>query len=234
MAKNSTEDYDRWHEGRATATAATRPEATAPWHEMAKRQLGDVHGLRVLEIGCGRGAFARHLVDKGADVVAADFSPAAVQLARATLGERCKLVVADVQDIPFPSATFDLVVSLETLEHVPYPDRGLSELVRVTKPGGRLIVTTPNYLSVMGLRRVLLRMTGRRFTELGQPINKPLILFCRVLKLRRLGCRIDVVDGCVHSLPVPGYRTVNLRWLEHPHAITKWFARHGLTSATRL
>lgn len=200
---------------------------------MAKRHLRDVRGLRVLEIGCGRGTFARYLLEQGADLVAADFSPAAVEYAREVIGGRCEVIVADIQDIPFLSASFDVVVSLETLEHVPFPDRGLAELVRVTKPGGQLLITTPNYLSIVGLYRLLLPLVGRRFTELGQPINQPLMLFRRVRALKRLGCAVDAVDGCVHSLPIPGRDTVRLMWLEHPHALTKWVARHGLTSATR-
>lgn len=234
MSLPPTDSYDRWHERRAASLAGASPVASASWHAMARRQLGDLRGLDVLEIGCGNGAFARELVERGAVLVAADFSPSAVAQARAEVPATCEVMIADVQDLPFPSGRFDLVVSLETLEHVPFPERGLAELVRVTRPGGRLIITTPNYLSLMGLWRVALRLVGRRYAELGQPINQPLMLFRRVLSLRRLGCRVDAVDGCVHSLPVPGFKTLTLRWLERPHRITKWFARHGLTAATRL
>jgi len=188
----------------------------------------------VLEIGCGRGAFAKHLVGAGADVVAADFSPAAVGLARQLVGDSCETLVADVQAIPFPDESFDLVVSLETLEHVTDPALGLAELVRVTRRGGRLIVTTPNYLSLLGLYRVARRLAGKPFTEGGQPINQPLMLPGRVRRLRRLGCRVDAVDGAVYELTVPKLGTFDLPWLERPHAVTKWIAQHGLTAATRL
>jgi SAM-dependent methyltransferase len=195
--------YDRWHESIAEDE---NPSPTAPWHELVKPHLGDLRGLRVLEIGCGRGAFARYLAEAGADVVAADFSPSAVALTAQLLDGRGEARVADITDIPFPDASFDLVVSLETLEHVPDPSKGLRELVRVTRPGGRLIVTTPNYLSFVGLYRIFLRLTGRRYTELGQPINKPLLLPARVLRLRRLGCRVDVVDGAGQCVPLPKAR----------------------------
>jgi ubiquinone/menaquinone biosynthesis C-methylase UbiE len=228
----STDAYDRWHE--QLAHDDERPTATAPWHGLAKKYLGDVAGLRVLEIGCGRGAFALELADRGASVVAADFSPSAVDRARELVGDSCETLVADIQQIPFPDESFDLVVSLETLEHVPDPDRGLAELVRVTKRGGRLIVTTPNYLSLVGLYRVALRLVGRRFTELGQPINQPLMLHRRVRKLKQLGCRIEAVDGTHHLLPVPGVGSIRLRHLEHPQRVMKWFELHGLTAARRL
>jgi SAM-dependent methyltransferase len=227
----SSTAYDRWHASKAEKFPV--PEPTAPWHMLARKHLGHVEGLRILEIGCGRGAFARYLQDQGAEVVAADFSPRAVELAR-ELGCR-RSIVADIQDIPLPDQSFDLVISLETLEHVPDPDKGLQELVRVTKVGGRLLVTTPNYLSLVGLYRLLKRLGGRgKFTEGGQPINKPLTLVGRVFKLKRLGCRVNAVDGRGQILAVPFVGSFRLRLLEHPHVLMKWFGLRGLTVATRI
>jgi SAM-dependent methyltransferase len=227
----SREAYDRWH---GELAEEANPTPTAPWHELAKKQLGDLEGVRVLEIGCGRGAFAKYLVERGADLTACDFSAAAVRQAAALVSGRARTMVADIQELPFEDEAFDLVVSLETLEHVIDPDRALAELVRATRRGGRLIVTTPNYLSLVGLYRAGMALAGRTYSEVGQPINHPLFLASRVRKLKRLGCRIDVVDGAMHLLPIPRYRGVELRFLEHPHAITKWFALHSLTSATRV
>ena len=231
MSIDSRAAYDTWHlELRETG----EPTPTAPWHELAKKHLGSVRGLKVLEIGCGLGAFSKYLVDLGADLTAADFSPEAVRLTAELLHERAPALVADVQRLPFDDGSFDLVVSLDTLEHVPDPNRALAELVRVTRPRGRLIITTPNYLSLMGFYRALMRLAGRTYSELGQPINQPVTLVGRVRKLRRLGCRVDAVDGAMHVLPIPRYRCVELRFLEHPHALTKWFALHSLTAATRV
>jgi len=203
---------------------------------LARAHLGDLRGLNVLEIGCGLGGFARYLLEQGADLVAADFSEKAVEIARRRLAEvpNCELLAADIQDIPFAAETFDVVISLDTLEHVLDPDKGLAELVRVAKVGGRVIITTPNYLSLVGLWRIYLRLIGRRFNEVGQPVNHPLILLTRIRKLKKLGCRIDAVDGRGHYLGVPLYGTIELRWLERPHAITKWLALDALTVATKI
>ena len=202
---------------------------------LARTHLGDIRGLDVIEIGCGRGGFAKYLAFEGARLVAADFSPKSIEIARRTLAdaEDCTVLVADIQQIPFEDETFDVVVSLETLEHVPDPGRALTELVRVTKVGGRLVITTPNYLSLVGLWRIYRRLIGRPYHEVDQPINHPLILAGRLWKLRRLGCRIDLVEGRGHYLGVPFYGTIILRWLERPHAITKWFALHALSVATK-
>jgi len=227
------ERYDQWH---AERDVPEDDHYDSPWHVLARAHLGDLRGLKLLEIGCGRGGFARYLHEQGADLVAADFSEKAVEIARRRLAgfPNCELLVADIQDIPFAAETFDVVISLDTLEHVLNTDRGLAELVRVARVGGRVIITTPNYLSLVGVWRVYLRLIGRRFHEVGQPVNHPLTLLGRIRKLRKLGCRIDAVDGCGHYLGVPMYGTIELRWLERPHAITKWLALDTLTVATKL
>jgi 2-polyprenyl-3-methyl-5-hydroxy-6-metoxy-1,4-benzoquinol methylase len=226
--------YDAWHEELATSEGSA-PKAMTPWHTLTLRHLpADVTGMRVLEIGCGRGAFAALLAQKGADVTAADFSPAAVKHATRLAGHFGATVLeADIQELPFADQAFDVVVSQETLEHVPDPDRGLEELVRVTKVGGLVIVTTPNYFSIIGLFRVALRLIGRRYTEMGQPINQPLLLHSRVKKLRKLGCTVQAVDASHMLLPVPGFRTVRLGFMERPHRAMKWFCFNSLTAATR-
>jgi 2-polyprenyl-3-methyl-5-hydroxy-6-metoxy-1,4-benzoquinol methylase len=225
--------YDRWHEERDVPEDDRYDE---DWHVLARDNLGDVRGLRVLEIGCGRGAFARYLAAQGANLVAADFSEKAIEIARRRLAgvTDCEVLVADIQEIPFPAESFDVVISLETLEHVSDPDRALEELVRVAKIGGRLVITTPNYLSLVGLWRIYRRLIGRPFHEVGQPINQPLMLFSRIRKLKNLGCRIDKVEGQGHYLGVPRYGTIELPWLERPHLITKWFALNALTIATKI
>jgi SAM-dependent methyltransferase len=225
--------YDAWHDARETGRWDAPPGA--PWHALTIAHLPEVRGKRVLEIGCGRGAFARYLAERGADLVAADFSAAAVAHARRRLdGLDASAIVADIQDIPFPDESFDIVISQETLEHVPDPMRGLSELVRVTRVGGRLVVTTPNYLSLVGVWRLACRIVGKPYSEVGQPINQPLMLFRRVLSLRRFGCRVDAVAGTHQLLVIPGFATVRVRFLERPRPIMKWFCYHGLTLATRV
>jgi SAM-dependent methyltransferase len=231
-APTSTTAYDRWHDELEDADEVGTP--SAPWHLLTIPHLGDIRGKSVLEIGCGRGVFAAYLAGAGARVVAADFSPSAVAHAErriAPLGGTA--IVADIQQIPFADASFDLVVSQETLEHVPRPEAGLAELVRVTRPGGRLIITGPNYLSLMGLYRIGLRMVGRRYSELGQPINQPLILPRQVRRVRRLGCQVIHVDAVGQFVPIPRVGTVRLRLLEHPHSLMKWTCHNSIIVSQR-
>ena len=102
----------------------------------------------VLDLCTGTGdlALAYDRAAKGAvTVVGADFSPEMLALARrksfkAGAAERVTFVQADAQALPFPDGTFQLVTVAFGLRNVTDPDRGLAEMVRVAKPGGRVAV----------------------------------------------------------------------------------------------
>jgi SAM-dependent methyltransferase len=95
---------------------------------------------RVLEVGPGPGEVSERMQrELGAEVVAIDVSERMVELARVR-GVDAR--VGDVQELPFAEADFDLVVAAWVLFHVPDLDRGLSEIARVLKPGGRLVAVT--------------------------------------------------------------------------------------------
>lgn len=105
--------------------------------------LPDVQGLRVLDVGCGPGAYAEWLLDHGAQVVALDVSPRMVEYARQRTGGRADVRVADVSTgLPeFSDASFDLVLCPLVLEYV-YDWRAVfAEFFRLLAPGGRLVVS---------------------------------------------------------------------------------------------
>lgn len=94
----------------------------------------------VLEAGCGEGELAQRMtVELDAAVVAIDQSQRMVELARAR-GVDAR--IGDVQDLPFDDASFDVVVAAWMLYHVADLDRGIGELERVLRPGGRLVAAT--------------------------------------------------------------------------------------------
>lgn len=108
--------------------------------EIAFRAVAEVTPRRVLEVGCGWGAFAKRVADElDADVAAIDISPRMVELAR----ERgVQAQVGDVQDLAFEDGSFDCVVANWMLYHVPDLNRGVSEIARVLRTGGRLVAAT--------------------------------------------------------------------------------------------
>ncbi len=63
--------------------------------------------------------------------------------------ERCKLSLGDVRTLPYPDDTFDLVIAVEVLEHIPDPEVGLAEALRVLKPGGYVITALPINLPIL-------------------------------------------------------------------------------------
>ena len=62
---------------------------------------------------------------------------------------RSELSVADVRRLPYPDDTFDVVVAVEVLEHIPDPEAGLAEAMRVLKPGGYAITALPVQLPLL-------------------------------------------------------------------------------------
>lgn len=145
-------DYDAWHAHRLSeeGDSALEVENFACWHQMVIPRLGQLKGLRVVEIGCGRGNFALYLARQGAEVTAMDFSAAAIDIARER-SEREQIqvnwLVGDAAAIPLPTAAFDLVISCECMEHVPNYRQMMAELARICRPGGRLLLTTPSNLN---------------------------------------------------------------------------------------
>jgi SAM-dependent methyltransferase len=100
-------------------------------------------GTRVLDVACGAGFGLQMLVEAGACPLGVDLQPAALADARQA-APRARLVRADGLRLPLPDHAVDLVVSFETIEHVPDAAALLAELRRVLQPGGCLILSTPN------------------------------------------------------------------------------------------
>ena len=101
--------------------------------------LGPLAGLRVLDLGCGKGRFARRLADEGALVVGLDLSSA--MLASASGLARVR---ASARRLPLASDAFDAVVAVEVFEHLPALGAVLAEARRVLRPGGALAVIDKN------------------------------------------------------------------------------------------
>jgi 2-polyprenyl-3-methyl-5-hydroxy-6-metoxy-1,4-benzoquinol methylase len=229
--------YESWHH----AVALDAKEADRPWHEILFKHLTppDLAGRRVLEIGCGRGELACHiaaLANGPKRFYAADFAQSAVDLGRKRARTRSlaglSWLVASMQQIAALNDAFDTIISCETIEHVPRPQSAMVELHRVLKPGGRLFLTTPNYLGPMGAYPAYERVHGRRYTEGGQPICHLTSLPRTLMWIRRAGLHIRTVDAVGHYVPWPGRQPARLRRLESWSPL-RWFALHSLVVAEK-
>lgn len=111
-------------------------------------------GQKVLDVGCGRGELAVECAKRGADVWAIDYSLDSIALANnylkrkenKELDERVNFKVMNAKKLKFPNHFFDRVFLVDILEHL-YPEemtKVLAEVKRTIKPGGRIVVYTPN------------------------------------------------------------------------------------------
>jgi ubiquinone/menaquinone biosynthesis C-methylase UbiE len=108
--------------------------------------MGEFHGRRLLDVGCGNGAQTLRVLDRFDNVVALDVVPVHLQQLAAHLppGARCEPILYDGGRMPFADASFDAVMSIETLEHVRDEQQTLREIHRVLEPGGTLVLSVPN------------------------------------------------------------------------------------------
>ena len=113
-----------------------------------------VAGKRVLDIACGEGYGAAALQKAGAaNVIGVDISESACDHVRERYGLDARPGTAE--KIPLANDSVDLIVSFETIEHVPNPSAFLDECVRILTPGGRLVISTPDkevYTDRLGAR----------------------------------------------------------------------------------
>src|SRR6478752_902587 len=112
------------------------------WRVATTRAVAPKPGERILDVAAGTGTSSASLAKSGATVVAADFSPGMIDVGRERQAHVPNLVFveADATALPFDDESFDAVTISFGLRNVNEPKRALAEFLRVTKPGGRLVI----------------------------------------------------------------------------------------------
>lgn len=99
-------------------------------------------GHCVIDVGCGSGLLTDFCKSQGNQVIGIDIT----SQVKTTRTRSLDVVQGDIEQVfPFPDETFSLAICIEVVEHLLQPDRMLGEIYRVLKPGGILILSTPNY-----------------------------------------------------------------------------------------
>jgi SAM-dependent methyltransferase len=135
-------DYD------AFAAAYSQDNESNVWNALYERPaslalVGDVAGKRVLDAGCGAGAHAAVLLQRGGVVIGVDTSAGLLTLAAQRLGSGVRLVQADLGDpLPFDEDSFDVVLAALVMHYLPDWAPTLREFHRVLAPAGRLVIST--------------------------------------------------------------------------------------------
>lgn len=128
--------------------AALRGEPSYVWRAGQERRLarilqaaGERVRGRILENGCGVGMYVEHLAPHGGQVIGLEYE---LDRARQARARSTQILNAAGELLPFPQASFDLILSHEVLEHVQDDRLAVEEMVRVLRPGGRAVIFAPN------------------------------------------------------------------------------------------
>ncbi len=134
----------------ASAVPATVLGLRHSQRRLENMYLDDLRPGRLLDVGCGDGIFLARMRKCGWDVEGVDVDAKAIEHGKAKYGLR--LHCGDLASVRLPDSSFDAVTLSHVVEHIPDPTELLKEVRRILKPGGRLVLTTPNNGS-QGLRR---------------------------------------------------------------------------------
>jgi ubiquinone/menaquinone biosynthesis C-methylase UbiE len=189
--------------------------------------------MRTLEVACGRGGFVRKLSRTSAFSCGVDFSYAAVSISSQRWRESnhtpAPFIQGDAQALPFPDESFDVLVSCETIERLPSPEVAVREFYRVTRPGGLLYLTTPNYFNFMGLYELYAKFRHPNRAP-DQPYDRIQLFFQTRRLLRSAGWKILSCDGTVHQFPFfPGRNPVRIKQLESVRSLRKLLSVFAFT-----
>lgn len=183
----------------ASAGLSTEPILSALEHAL---EANDISGDTVVDLGAGQGLLWPHLRSRfrryiGVDVFKFDRFP-----------ESLEFVAGNLDDgLPdFPNQSADLVVAVETIEHLENPRFLFREMVRLARPGKWLIVTTPNQTSVLSKITLMVKNQFNAFQEVpGQyPSHLTALLPIDLVRMARENGLVNIGLSYSHSGRLPG------------------------------
>lgn len=186
-------------------------------YEMVAKALEerDIAGDTLVDVGCGagqlwpflRGRFARYI---GVDVVRYEHFPTDAAFTQVDL---------DTGKVPLPDERTDVVVAVETIEHLENPRAFMREMVRLVRPGGWVVVTTPNQLSLLSLLTLFMKQRFNAFQDVHYPAHLTALLEVDLERIARECALTDFafVYSCEGRMVLTPWR--------YPKALARMFPR---------
>ncbi|MFZ1864028.1 MAG: class I SAM-dependent methyltransferase [Polyangiales bacterium] len=163
-------------------------------------------GARVLELGCGTGLILERVAPIAREAMGIDLSEGMAGRARA---RGLPVRIGDIHDLPFDDDRFDLTYALKVLAHVPEVERAIREAVRVTRPGGFVLLELYNPWSLRYLAKTLAgprpigdhRTEADIYTRWDSPRVIPKLLPANVELVELRGIRVLTPFAALHRIP---------------------------------
>jgi SAM-dependent methyltransferase len=201
------------------------------------RMSGALHPeSEILEIGSGTGNLLRRLVDEGHRAQGVEINRTLIAEGRRWHGE-LPIQAVDGVKLPFPDASFDVVLSFDVFEHIPDSDGHLAEVRRVLRPGGYYLMQTPNKWTNV----VFETIRWRSFTKFREDHCSLHTLGALTARLRRHGFAVEAFDVPVvndffrdkvrRHLGAVGVRTIGA---VNPDRLPLWLRTNLYVRAQRL
>jgi ubiquinone/menaquinone biosynthesis C-methylase UbiE len=144
---NEAKEYDNWYSTKL-GNLADKVES-----ELVLNLLQPYKGMKILDAGCGTGHYSIKLAERGCDVTGIDISSNMLNIARKKSGDLnlpVTFINASAAALPFENNLFDAVISVVAVEFMDDIEKSIEEMLRVTKPGGRIVIGTINKNSAWG------------------------------------------------------------------------------------
>lgn len=199
-----SEQLKEYWESRRKEWEKSEHESSFGYRAYRERMLKRLDGIKTsLEIGFGDGRWIKFLENQGIDAFGIDIMENAALILRK---EGFAPVVADARFVPFKDNTFDLTFSFGVVEHFEGTEDAVAEHVRVTKPGGKIIITVPYLFSPYTVYWMLMHVKRGTFSERPASFGK------RYSKreFRRILGKVDVEKVKVEPFvfPIPKFRNI--------------------------
>lgn len=210
----TTEARDMTLESAVDRGLKSHGESDAPIYRAAASLLRAKHAKGVLvDVGCGIGRFLEYAGDLASEYVGVDV------VRHPGLSEFAAFHRADLdrERIPLPAASADIVAALETIEHLENPRAFCRELARILKPGGWLVMSTPNLLSLLSLLCLVVRNRFVAFQDAYYPVHRTALLPIDLVRIAgECGLsEIEIGFSCCGRIPLTG--------MHYPQTLSQMF-----------